>query len=109
MPTLLSLWQVTAVAFCAFGLTCAKPAMFKQQDAILDFDTELWNDKEHIFQGATDKIHSATDKVTAILQNGFAAFSHPAFPDYALRYNAFSLRPWCETGKKRLTLKLCTI
>jgi cathepsin A (carboxypeptidase C) len=102
MPTLFSLAKVAVVASCVFGLSYAEPAVFKQQDAIVDFGREAWSDVQHVFQGATEKVHSATDKAKEILQNGsdaFTAFTHPAFPEYAMRYKNPSL---CDPGVKQV-------
>lgn len=102
MPTLISLAKVAVVASCVFGLTYAEPAMFQQQDAIVDFGEKAWSDVQHVFQGAADKVHSATDKVKEILHNGadtFTTFTHPAFSEYALRYKRPTL---CDPDVKQV-------
>ncbi|CAO0801662.1 unnamed protein product [Mucor circinelloides] len=103
MPTLISLAKVAVVASCVFGLTYAEPAMFQQQDAIVDFGEKAWSDVQHVFQGAADKVHSATDKVKEILHNGadtFTTFTHPAFSEYALRYKRPTL---CDPDVKQIS------
>lgn len=106
MPTLVSLAKVAVVASCVFGLTYAEPAMFQQQDAIVDFGEKAWSDVQHVFQGAADKVHSATDKVKEILHNGadtFTTFTHPAFSEYALRYKRPTL---CDPDVKQVNTTL---
>lgn len=104
MPTLFSLAKVAVVASCVFGLTFAEPAMFKQQDAIVDFGREAWSDVQHVFQGAQSAAHTASDKAKGILQKGadaFTAFTHPAFPEYTMRYKTPSL---CDPDVKQVSL-----
>jgi cathepsin A (carboxypeptidase C) len=101
MPRLFSLAKVAIVASCVFGLTYAEPAMF-EQEAIVDFGKDAWNDVQHVFQSTNSKIHTATDKVKEILQQGadaFTAFTHPAFPEYALRYKKPTL---CDPNVKQV-------
>lgn len=104
MPTLFSLAKVAIVASCVLGLTFAEPAMFNQQDAIADFGKEAWSDVQHVFQSSADKLHSATDKLKEVFSNGaadsFTAFSHPAFPEYVLRYKKPTL---CDPNVKQVT------
>lgn len=106
MPTLFSLAKVAAVATCVFGMAYAEPAMFKQQDAVVDFGREAWSDVQHVFQSTNDKLHSAADKVKEILVNGadaFTAFTHPAFPEYTMRYKKPSL---CDPNVKQVSNQL---
>lgn len=102
MPTLFSLAKVAVVASCVFSMTFAEPAMFKQQDAIVDFGREAWSDVQHVFQNSADKIHSATDKLKEVLHQGsdtFTTFTHPAFSEYALRYKKPTL---CDPDVKQV-------
>lgn len=104
MPRLFSLAKVAIVASCVFGLTFAEPGMFdrQQQDAIVDFGKDAWNEVQHVFQSTSNRVHSATDKVKEVLSNGadaFTAFTHPAFPEYALRYKRPTL---CDPNVKQV-------
>lgn len=105
MPTLFSLAKVAVVASCVFGLSYAEPAMFQQQDAIVDFGEKAWNDVQHVIHNAADKVHSATDKFKEFLNNGadtFTTFTHPAFSEYALRYKRPTL---CDPDVKQVKIK----
>lgn len=105
MPTLFSLAKVAVVASCVFGLTYAEPAMFNQQEAIMDFGKEAWTGAQHVFQDSAEKIQSAADKLKDVFHHGsdtFTTFTHPAFSEYALRYKKPSL---CDPDVKQVIIK----
>ncbi|KAI9485975.1 MAG: Alpha/Beta hydrolase protein [Benjaminiella poitrasii] len=103
MPSLFSLTKVAILTSCVFSYTFAEPNLFKQQDALVDFGEKAWSDVQHVFQGAADKVHNVADKVKDVLNNGadtFTTFSHPAFPQYAMRYKRPTI---CDPAVKQIS------
>ncbi|KAG1451227.1 hypothetical protein G6F56_008139 [Rhizopus delemar] len=94
MPSLFSLAKTAIVASYFLSLVYAEPALFEQKAAV-DFGEHAWNDAQHAFQGAKDKLKDVFHPPVQ-----FNVFKHPAFSSYTLRYKHPSI---CDPGVNQIS------
>ncbi|KAG0167652.1 hypothetical protein DFQ30_005820 [Apophysomyces sp. BC1015] len=96
MPSLASLTKVAILATLCTGFAYAEtPERFIQQQ--VEGFTTTWNQVHEVFDEAVDAIqHTVKD----IASDVFTTFSHPAFPEYSMRYKNPAL---CDPNVKQIS------
>lgn len=101
MPEVFKLAALFTIASCVLGLSHAEPTMSRQQ-IISDDMVNAWSDTQYVFRDIAKQTHTTSTKVKKLLQyraDCVTAFTHPAFPQYTMRYKTPSL---CDPDAKQV-------